>query len=141
MKMRLGTLLLLVLAGCDARGCFAASDLFAFWRADLIDACCTCLAAQSVPPGVGTCAVAYLQPDGGVAFADAGPPPDAGDAVDADAVPCLCEGDASSCRAALSKGASVTLPGACVADTGTTFAPCSGACRDVLTFDPLSTGP
>ena len=144
---RVVMLALFALGACDNRACLAQSDLFASARPALIDECCTCLAASTSDQVEAACNQAVVDVIGGgprgEAPADAGLSPADGVVIvdDTDnAAPCLCEGDVATCRTALGSGAAIVVVGACLEDGALFFdAPCERACKDVLTFDPLTT--
>ncbi len=154
---RVAALLALTLAplSCEVRACLAQSDLFASLRPALIEECCLCLARRGTRYPGASCAEAALSPDGGgVVVPPDGPsiPLDAGflgddlddvldEGVDGGVgeIPCLCQGNAGTCQAALGQGASIVVTGACFTQGSevVTEAPCEAACAGVLTFDPL----
>lgn len=153
---RLVALLALACAplACEARACLAQSDLFATLRPALIEECCLCLARRGTLYPGASCAEAVLGDDGGVVVPGGQPivPPDAGfigddldDVLDEGVdgglgeIPCLCQGNAGTCQAALGQGTSVVVTGACFTQGSevVTEAPCEQACAGVLTFDPL----
>ncbi len=157
MKRALAAVLLLcVPLACEARACLAQSDLFASLRPGLIEDCCLCLARRGTRYPGASCAEAVLGVDGGVVVPGDEPiiPPDAGftgddlddvveEGVDGGLgeIPCLCQGNAANCQAALSEGTSIVVTGACFTQGAevVTEAPCEQACAGVLTFDPLVT--
>lgn len=150
-------LLALALAplACEVRACLAQSDLFASLRPALIEECCLCLARRGTRYPGASCALAEISPDGsGVVVPPDEPsiPLDAGfvgddldDVLDQGVdggigeIPCLCQGNAGTCEAALGEGTSIVVTGACFTQGSevVTEAPCEAACAGVLTFDPL----
>jgi hypothetical protein len=149
------SLAVLAWGACDNRACLAQSDLFAGYRAQVIDECCLCLARRGTAFPGAACGEAALTLDGGVVLLDDGgpsnPPLDDGDSFVGDdlddviqervdggpgEIPCLCDGNAETCSAALNAGVDVVVTGACLSQGTGVFveAPCEDACRDVLTF-------
>ena len=59
--------------------------------------------------------------------------------VDDGEIPCLCAGDARSCREILNEGGGITVPGACL-DQIDRNAPCETACAGIINFDPVPVG-
>jgi hypothetical protein len=115
-----------VFAGClDLRATLAQSELFAEYREELIDECCTCLAEESSFHESATC-----QETGGP------PIPDEDHTA---GIPCLCGGTLETCQAALRSGNAITVSGACI--TESEFGPpCGQACANVLSFESVDTG-
>lgn len=152
---------LLAFIACDNRACLAQSDLFAGYRPELIEECCLCLARRGTAFPEAACGEASVTLDGGVVFVDGGPglanpPLEDGESFGGDdlddviqesvdggpgEIPCLCAGNAQSCRAALESGNELVVTGACISQGTGLFvtAPCEEECRDVLTFTPPST--
>jgi hypothetical protein len=141
---------------CQTRACFAQSDLFSSLRPGLVEDCCLCLARRGTRHPGASCAEAVLGADGGVVIPGDLPmiPLDAGfsgddlddvieEGVDGGLgeIPCLCLGNAATCKEALSSGAKIVVTGACISQGAqvVTEAPCEQACAGVLTFDPLAT--
>ena len=149
-SMRCGVvLLLMVFAACDGRACLAQSDLFAGFRPDLIEQCCTCLSQRGTRFPGSSCAEATLQDDGTISYPDGAVVAPADDAfssddgdneVSDDEIPCLCTGDFGTCTESLSGGGQIDIAGGCLDQPGIGFnAPCEAECGGVLTYEPLST--
>lgn len=101
-------------------------------RDELIVECCECLATESTQNETATCSEAVIV-DGVITI-----PADAiyGSETDNVSIPCLCEGDAASCKADLRSKTPILIPGACV-DLLDQEAVCEAECAGVLSFSPV----
>jgi hypothetical protein len=134
--------------GCDPRALLAQSTLFAGVRHDLVEECCACLARRGTRAPGASCGEAQLLPDGGTVVpdgADVAPEDsnfsrdDGDDVIDDDEIPCSCGVNAGACVTRLEAGGRMIIPGACVDQPNNLFdAPCESACKNVVTFDPVS---
>ncbi len=139
----MATVLCVVLcaAGCDLRSQLAQSELFADYRASLIDECCTCLSRRGTGDATASCVEAVLI-DGratlpaGATVGNGERGNDFNDEVDEGEIPCLCDTDHAGCVEALHAGTDIVIPGACV-DQLNQAAPCESACAGVLNFSPV----
>ena len=128
-------------SGCDVRGNLAQLATFAGLRPGLVDQCCTCLAARGTGDSSASCTEAVLidgQPTlpGNAVTGSGDRSLDDTDTVDDGEIPCLCQGDRSTCIEALTTQGNIIVPGACV-DQVELVAPCEAACAGVLSFAPV----
>jgi hypothetical protein len=130
-----------LLMGCDLRPSLAQIGLFDCYRPELVDQCCSCLAARGTGHPQATCSEGELV-DGGISagddavFGSGDQSFDDDDEVDFGEVPCLCSGNLTTCREILNSGAGITVPGACLDQVDRT-APCETACAGIVNFDPV----
>jgi hypothetical protein len=139
------------LAGCNPRAILAQSELFDGVRHDLVVECCTCLSQRGTRAPGASCGEAAIGPDGGIEVAEGAEVvadnPDFGaddgdDTVEGDEIHCSCGLDTQSCVSRLEAGGRMTVPGACIDQPNNVWdAPCESACRQVITFDPISAAP
>ncbi|MDP2342443.1 MAG: hypothetical protein Q8O67_15915 [Deltaproteobacteria bacterium] len=131
----------LCLLGCDPRPSLAQIGLFSCYRPELVEQCCNCLASRGTGHRDATCSEGFLV-DGGISagedavFGDGDQSEDDDGNVDEGEIPCLCSGNARTCRDIMNNGAGVTVPGACIDQLERT-APCEAACVGIVNFDPV----
>jgi len=127
---------------CDVRPTLAQFALFSGYREDLAAQCCDCLARRGTSVSGASCSEGVLTdgelilPDNAVVATGAGVD-DLDDEIGDNEIPCSCGVSGQACFNQLTKGETITIPGACV-DQPTALAACESECAGVLSFEPIT---